>query len=182
MGKGSGRFWKVLRVLRVFCVCFAYVLRMFCACFAHVLRMFWKKLNFQAVIKSAASAASPVAWGEPRSRRPPAEAVVLALPIAANPFLQYLAALAAKFIQKIPKIYKKNVFFVFFYCERLLGSSGRLRERQTSARAWPLHLMQMRTDCDSSRVWHDMPTGQPVFCKCGSFQGVSNYQAMNISS
>ena len=38
-----------------------------------------KKLNFQAVIKSAASAASPIAWGEPRSRRPPAEAVVLAL-------------------------------------------------------------------------------------------------------
>ena len=37
-------------------------------------------LNFQAVIKSAASAASPIAWGEPRSRRPPAEAVVLALP------------------------------------------------------------------------------------------------------
>ena len=30
-GKGLGRFWKVLRVLRVFC-----------ACFAHVLRMFWK--------------------------------------------------------------------------------------------------------------------------------------------
>ena len=28
------------------------------------------KLNFQAVIKSAASAASPIAWGEPRSRRP----------------------------------------------------------------------------------------------------------------
>ena len=26
---------------------------------------FWKKLNFQAVIKSAASAASPPAWGAP---------------------------------------------------------------------------------------------------------------------
>ena len=38
------------------------------------------KLNFQAVIKLAASAASPIAWGEPRSRRLPAEAVVLALP------------------------------------------------------------------------------------------------------
>ena len=36
-----------------------------------------KKLNFQAVIKSAASTASPIAWGEPRSRRPPAEAVGL---------------------------------------------------------------------------------------------------------
>ena len=34
---------------------------MFCACFAHVL----EKLNFQAVIKSAASAASPTAWGAP---------------------------------------------------------------------------------------------------------------------
>ena len=42
---------------------------------------FWlKKLNFQAVIKSAASAASPIAWGEPPGRRPSAEAVVLALP------------------------------------------------------------------------------------------------------
>ena len=29
------------------------------------------KLNFQAVIKSAASAASPIAWGAPRGRRPP---------------------------------------------------------------------------------------------------------------
>ena len=43
----------------------------------------YKKLHFQAVIKSAASAASPIAWGEPRSRRPPAEAVVLALPAQA---------------------------------------------------------------------------------------------------
>ena len=38
------------------------------------------QINFQAVSKSAGSAASPIAWGEPRSRRPPAEAVVLALP------------------------------------------------------------------------------------------------------
>ena len=28
----------------------------------------WEKLNFQAVIKSAASAASPIAWGEPGRR------------------------------------------------------------------------------------------------------------------
>ena len=48
--------------------CFAHVLRMFCVCFAYVLRMFWKKLNFQAVIKSAVSAASPIAWGEPGRR------------------------------------------------------------------------------------------------------------------
>ena len=37
-----------------------------------------QKLNFQAVIKSAARAASRIAWGEPRSRCPPAGAVVLA--------------------------------------------------------------------------------------------------------
>ena len=55
-------------VLRMFCACFAHVLRMFCACFAHVLRVFLEKLNFQAVIKSAASAASPIAWGEPGRR------------------------------------------------------------------------------------------------------------------
>ena len=36
-------------------------LRMSCACFAHG----FGKLNFQAVIKSAASAASPPAWGAP---------------------------------------------------------------------------------------------------------------------
>ena len=52
----------------VFCTCFAcfaYVLRMFCACFARVL----EKLNFQAVIKSAASAASRETKNQgPRSR------------------------------------------------------------------------------------------------------------------
>ena len=38
-----------------------------------------KKTHFQAMIKSAATAASPIAWGAPRGRRPPAEAVVLVL-------------------------------------------------------------------------------------------------------
>ena len=33
--------------------------------FGKGLGRFWKKLNFQAVIKSAASAASPTAWGAP---------------------------------------------------------------------------------------------------------------------
>ena len=54
------------------------------------------KLNFQAVIKSAASAASPIAWGEPRSRRPPAEAVVLIRP--GSPQAMGEAALAADLI------------------------------------------------------------------------------------
>ena len=43
-----GKFGAVLRVLELFC-------------------LLWK-LNFQAVIKSAASAASPIAWGEPGRR------------------------------------------------------------------------------------------------------------------
>ena len=70
------KFGTVLRVLELFC-------------------SFWK-LNFQAVIKSAASAASPIAWGEPRSRRPPAEAVALALPCNSQAVGE--AALAADLI------------------------------------------------------------------------------------
>ena len=52
LGKGLERVWKLFETFCVFCACFAHVLRVFCACFAHVL----EKLNFQAVIKSAASA------------------------------------------------------------------------------------------------------------------------------
>ena len=53
-------------------------------------------LNFQAVIKSAASAASPTAWERPRGRRPPAEDVVLALPCNSQAVGE--AALAADLI------------------------------------------------------------------------------------
>ena len=70
-------------VLRMFCACFARVLRMFCACFACVLRVFCACFarvldfgKFQAVIKSAASAASPrpnqgIKSGNPRSGERP---------------------------------------------------------------------------------------------------------------
>ena len=54
-----GVFACFARVLRMFCVCFAYVLRMFCACFA-IGKSYWEKPNFQAVIKSAASAAKSI--------------------------------------------------------------------------------------------------------------------------
>ena len=64
-----------VHVLRMFCACFAYVLRMFCAVFAHVCACFAYVLffldfgKFQAVIKSAASAASPKAKSREGSSR-----------------------------------------------------------------------------------------------------------------
>ena len=76
-------FAHVLRVFAHVLRVFAHVLRVFCACF-RILRKrvgrYLEKLNFQAVIKSAASAASretknqgPRSRGAPEPRRPQAE-------------------------------------------------------------------------------------------------------------
>ena len=113
-----------------------------CQIYGKKAQRYFKKLNFQAVIKLAASAASLDLQGSPPavrmpSRRPWAPLQIQGgcassqldhslkvqlfqnlpktfpklLPIAANPFPQYLAPLAAKYMEKTAKKIVKNCLF-----------------------------------------------------------------------